>query len=116
MAHHNITKAKAQQQHAMTRLRQRYGLELNKNDYCNIVSIIKKASTGREAEAEFITRQSNRVSVWKVLYAGFQLVAVYDRMRKTVCTFLPPECASRKAIVWNCCNELQDYWHDLQYS
>jgi len=39
-------------------------------------------------KAQFVDRQSNRITRWKIEFKGLELIAVYDSIRKTVVTFL----------------------------
>lgn len=102
------TKADAQQFHAINRLRQRYGVEITSDEYFRIVQLISKP--GHIQCAHFIMKQSNRVSVWSVPYAGINLVAVYDRERKRICTFLPPHCSRPEHIGWMHFDNDVDAW------
>jgi hypothetical protein len=75
----------AQRRHAKRRAAERYGLELNRHDMRTLVEQIQ------HGDAEFIERQSLRVSVWWVTVGGKRCRVVYDRLRKTIVTFLPEE-------------------------
>lgn len=51
-----------------------------------IAEIVKGIQQGKY---EFIKRTSLRLTLWKVQIAGKDAVAVYDRQRKMIVTFLP---------------------------
>lgn len=76
-------KAKTQRIHARKRALQRYNIDINRND---IEEIIKKINSG---EAKFIEKQSLRVSIWFVEIKGKKVKVVYDKLRKTIASFLP---------------------------
>ena len=77
------SKAKAQINHACKRLGQRYDIFA---DTKTIEAMVKYIQDGN---AEFIEKQSNRVSVFKVTWADKDIKVVYDKMRKTIVTALP---------------------------
>lgn len=80
-----ISKAIAQKHHAQKRARERYGIELNHNRYSQIIYDIQNDN------AKFIRRQSHRVSIFSIEIEGKECVVVYDRLRKTLASFLPLE-------------------------
>lgn len=71
--------------HAKKRAWERFGLSLNNDNINDIVKVIQKN------EAKFIDRESLRVSRWLLDVSGVTVVAVYDKTRKTIITFLSPE-------------------------
>lgn len=73
------SKDKAQRIHA-----KRYGVELNRFKYSEIC---KRIQSGKNAE--FLERQSHRVTVWLVQHEDEELICVYDKLRKTIVTVLP---------------------------
>ena len=81
------TKSESQRQHARTRARQRYGALLTEHDFDRIISCV----IGEWGNAELLQKQSLRVSIWKVPYKEWEFIAVYDRQRKQIATFLPPD-------------------------
>lgn len=72
----------SQRQHAIRRCNERLGISLSDHDYDLIVKQIQ------ENEAVFHSKQSNRVSRFKVTVQGVETIAVYDKHRKTIVTFL----------------------------
>lgn len=82
----NIKKNKkrlAQIRHAKRRALERFGVELSEEDYINLVK--------RLQANEFMAldgRQSNRVTLYYIPLGGKTSVAVYDRHRKTIVTFM----------------------------
>lgn len=71
--------------HAKRRAAERYDLELNKDARREIV---QKIQTN---QAEFVHKQSNNRSLWKVNFQDKTLNVVYDKQRSTLCTVLPPD-------------------------
>jgi hypothetical protein len=80
--------------HAKRRAAERYDLALNKDARREIVQMIQ---TNR---AEFVSRQSNNRSLWRVAFQDKSLNVVYDRQRSTLCTVLPPEAREFKQTDW----------------
>lgn len=77
------TKSSQQVGHAKRRSRERHGISLSDHDY---QEIIKKIQNG---ESEFLEKQTIRVSVHRVEYKDEMFIAVYDKHRKSISTFLP---------------------------
>ena len=71
--------------HAKKRAEERYGLNLNKEARHEIVSMIQSN------QAEFVGKQSNTRTLWRVNYQEQSLNVVYDKARSTMCTVLPKE-------------------------
>jgi hypothetical protein len=84
------SKAEKQRRHARRRAFERYALDLHQDAQASIVRAIEGG------EARFISRQSQRVSVWEVKHEGRRLPVVYDRKRKTIVTVLPQEALTSK--------------------
>ena len=80
-----LNKTKCQRAHAKRRANQRYGLSLNRDKLNAMVRLIQ------EGKCTFIERQSNRVTVFSLLFEGLTFPVVYDKQRKTIVTVLPPE-------------------------
>lgn len=80
--------------HAKKRAGERYGLNLNKHARHEIVQMIQKN------EAEFIGKQSNTRSLWRVNYQDQSLNVVYDKARSTMCTVLPKEAVEFQEGGW----------------
>jgi hypothetical protein len=78
-----VTKKSAQRKHARKRAKERYGIDLTRRD---MRAIIRKIDNGK---AEFIGRQSLRVTVWKAKYKEEDLTFAYDNKRKTIVTVFP---------------------------
>jgi hypothetical protein len=68
--------------HAARRCVQRKGFVLSKRIHNGLVSVIKRN------EAKFIRRQSNRVTVWEVIFEDINYRVVYDKNRKLIVTVL----------------------------
>ena len=72
--------------HAKRRAEQRFGLTLNRRDMRQIVLNIQ---SGDVELARFISRQSNRVTLWNVRWDGNWYRVVYDTTRGTLVSVLP---------------------------
>lgn len=81
-----LTKTEACRVHAKRQAYRRYGIFLNGED---LRSLVNEIHNGR---ALFITRKTASRSCWKITWCGYDLVAIYDRSRKVIVTFLPPDC------------------------
>lgn len=79
------SKAKAQRHHAKRRAFERYGLQLNRAAYQALVAQI------HSGQSVCVERQSLRIAVHRVVYEQQVYHVVYDRVRKTIVTFLPKE-------------------------
>jgi hypothetical protein len=71
--------------HAKKRAAERYHIDLNRDARQEIVRKIQ------HNEAEFVGKQSNNRSFWRVEHGGESLNVVYDKQRSTMCTVLPKE-------------------------
>src|SRR5271168_2460258 len=71
--------------HAKKRAAERYHIDLNRDARQEIVRKIQ------HNEAEFVGKQSNNRSFWRVQYQNESLNVVYDKARSTMCTVLPKE-------------------------
>lgn len=78
-------KREAQRVHAKRRAAERYGLILNRSDLREIVLAIQRQ------QATFLFKESNRLTHYALDFQGKRVVVVYDKQRKTIVTFLPPE-------------------------
>ncbi len=81
-----MNKAVALRIHAKRQAFLRYGVTLNSADLRELIEAIRKG------DGVFIQKKSNRVSCWKVYWRGTPLVLLYDKVRKSVVTFLPSDC------------------------
>ena len=80
-----LDKKYAQRVHAKNRLKERYGIEINRHDYTALCSMIQGN------HGIFMEKQSRNRSVWVLRFQQKWLVAVYDKERKQIASFLPPE-------------------------
>lgn len=71
--------------HAKKRAEERYGLSLNHDQRREIVGMIQSN------QAEFVGKQSNNRTLWRVQYQEQSLNVVYDKARNAMCTVLPKE-------------------------
>jgi len=80
--------------HAKKRAAERYDVDLNKDARREIVQMI------RSNHADFVSKQSNNRSLWRVDYEGQPLNVVYDKQRSTLCTVLPKEAHEFQHTDW----------------
>lgn len=78
-----MSKAEQQRKHAKRRIRERYGISVNRHQLRDIAEQI------RQGRALFVERQSNRVTRWVVEYQGKKILVIYDSLRGNVVTALP---------------------------
>ena len=72
-----------QRRHAKKRARQRYGITFSSHQ---LHEIAQKIANG---ESQFIEHGSNRVTKHLVQYNDMILFVAYDKIRKSICSFLP---------------------------
>jgi len=77
------SKASAQRMHAKRRAYERYGVSLNRTVYHQLVQKII------HQDAQFLKRQSLRVTLHRVEHDGIEYTVAYDKLRKTIITCLP---------------------------
>lgn len=77
-----MKKARSQKIHSERRSVERLGFVF---DHSWAVSDIQNGV------GEFVKKQSNRVSVWKIKQGGKEFYACYDKQRKTIATVLDEE-------------------------
>lgn len=80
-----MSKKMAEKIHAKRRAKERYDLELNRHSLKDLVKLVQSCT------GIFIRKKSNRVSNWLINYQGKDLLVSYDKIRKTIITFLPLE-------------------------
>jgi hypothetical protein len=68
--------------HCQIRASQRLNFNFTKKDHDNIVRLIQKG------QADFVRRQSKRVTIWAVDYNCEIFKVVYDKNRKLIVTIL----------------------------
>ena len=78
-------KRKNQIKHARRRFEARFDISLNSNQYTQLVNRIKKG------KAEFVRRQSNRVTLWDIEFEGNLIRVVYDKKTSAIVTALYPD-------------------------
>ena len=79
------SKKEDQTRHAIQRADLRYGIRLNEHDIRQIVLLIE------DRKSKPIQKQTNRVTVHKVNYKDCDFILVYDKLRKSIATFLPAD-------------------------
>lgn len=70
--------------HAKQRAEERYGISLNHDQRAEIVQMIQTN------QAEFVGKESNNRTLWRVQFQDQSLNVVYDKARSSMCTVLPP--------------------------
>ena len=80
---HTRTRAQSERIHFRRRALERYGLRLGDAAQDRIVEDI------RAGRAVFVERQSHRVRIYDVQYAGQRMRVVYDRKRRLLVSALP---------------------------
>jgi hypothetical protein len=88
-------KKECQRSHFKRRLFERYEITVNDGEYDFLVSKVKKND---KEMVHFLMKQSNRITINVIEFKGKRIVAVYDKLRKALCTCLPPECEDVKNI------------------
>lgn len=86
-----LTKAENQYRHTQKRFVQRFGVIINKDTYNALCVQI------RENRAEFISKTSNRVSLFWITLHDVRYPVVYDRVRGTIATVLNPDWIAQNA-------------------
>jgi len=89
-------KTQALQIHAKRQALLRYNVVLSSEDLSRLVNMI------RRGRALLIARKSLRVSCWKVAMEGREMVVLYDKQRRAIVTFLPPDCWEIRQSVAPC--------------
>jgi len=79
------SKAIAQKYHAKRRFCQRLDHSLSEKEYQNLISQIQSG------KAEFLERQSNRISLFHITIEDKAIIAVYDKNTSKITTFLTAE-------------------------
>lgn len=96
-------KATCQRNHFKRRLHERYNLLISDGEYDYLTARIKKHDNdNNKVKIEYLTKQSNRLSVFLIGYKNIEFVAVYDKFRKTLITSLPIECKNINNIDFYC--------------
>ena len=86
-----FSKAQNQYRHTEKRFVHRYGVNINRAVYDDLCRQI------RENKAQFISKTSNRVSLFWVKLGDERYPVVYDRVRKTIATVLLREWLDESA-------------------
>lgn len=74
-----------QRLHAKKRAFERYGLDLTNELYAELNTLA--------ASATVLERQSNRLTIRKIIFKTYPIRVVYDSHRKQIVTFLPQKRA-----------------------
>lgn len=90
------SKAKTQRRHTRRRIGERFGFELSRAQYDEIIFRIQHIGQDRVAqhgvgEPVFVEKQSLRVSIYKIPIEEMgEVVVVYDKERKSLATAMTP--------------------------
>ena len=76
--------------HAISRAKERYGMDLSPTDIERIEFRIRQ-----DYEVFFLEKTTNTRSIWLTRYDGVLMVAVYNTSQKCLSTFLPQWYAKR---------------------
>jgi len=79
------TKSEGQRHHFKYRIKERFGLDVNRDDMNNMILQIKNGNSIP------LQKQSNRVSIHSVWIKNIWVPVVYDRYRSTLVTALMEE-------------------------
>lgn len=79
------SKRTSQIKHAQKRFKHRYGITLSKEQYNDMLAQI------HQGKAEFICKDTHRISKFWVMIEGMRVPVVYDRTRKSIVTVLLPQ-------------------------
>jgi hypothetical protein len=90
-------KRDSQRSHFRRRVYERYSLSINEGEYDFLVSKVRKND---KEIVTFLMKQSNRITVHVIHYKDTDIVAVYDKLRKTLVTALPSTCRDTTQIEW----------------
>ena len=85
MRRRRMSKDKAERRHAFARFAERFGCGLSNETYNEMIRQIQ------DGRATFLHKQSNRVTVWRLIYEGKFVRVAYDRDRHNIVTFMPEE-------------------------
>ena len=86
MNHIMKTKSNCERIHVKRRLKERFGIEVNRNDLSFIIAMIQNNSK----DVTFIGKESNRVSLFDVFFNHQVIRFAYDKIRKELITALIP--------------------------
>lgn len=75
-----MNKTAALQSHSKRRAKERLGMNLTNRDLDSIVGMI------RNNRGQFVEKQSNRVTLWKVHYRDNDMQVLYDKTRQCIIT------------------------------
>jgi len=82
-------KIDGQRIHACRQFKHRFGVDISLDQYVDCKDQIVSG------EAEFLGKRTNRISFFSVKVGEFEPVAVYDRRRRSIASFLTQEMAHR---------------------
>ena len=79
---HDWPKDRAQAAHFKTRLRERYGIEINRHEYAELCASVNGTP--------IVERKSERITVRRVRVRGQWIMCAYDSKRHRLVSALPP--------------------------
>lgn len=78
-------KSQSERIHFKRRLRERYGIRINRNAYRELVDRVLLGET------TYIFKQSNTRTIHRMIICNKSVIVVYDSMRRELVTALPPD-------------------------
>jgi hypothetical protein len=99
--------------HSIRRLREHYKIKADEELYHKLCKYINKSGwDGKTFEdgvkTEFIDKQSNTRSAWRIYWNDLCLIAAYDKTRKIIATFLPANLKNEEIEYKRWMNEEED--------
>lgn len=82
-----LTKKQAEYRHFKRRLRERYGIEINRGRYRDLCRIVE------ERKAVFLRHQTSRVKIYRLSVDGRVVPVVWDAIRLRLVSALPEGAA-----------------------
>jgi hypothetical protein len=92
--------------HTKKRCYERYGIEITRNEYDQIISKIKKDI--KDGQITHLYKQSLTRSIFKVRIQEKDVIICYDKSRKLIMTALPPECEDPNQNTYTTSYEVQN--------
>jgi hypothetical protein len=93
-----LTKTQAIRRHAIRRAGERYGVDLSPKMHGELSAAIR---ANNDALAIFAERQSRNKTMWFVKLEQHWTLAIYDKIRGRIVTFLPTSCElSERGAKW----------------
>lgn len=82
------TKKQNQKAHAKDAFRERYGEEINRERYNQLVDYIRNLTNNDKVQVTLIKKCTNRESAYWITEEDKKYKCIYDKQRRTIVTFL----------------------------